>query len=130
MTILESIDDYIQDLSNLDVQFDSELFQRALDLIVGLEPEQLTDDQLEEVIFILDDIETEEDLTELRLSKRSSPEKKREARKYWRTNKVKIKVRRKKFKRSAEGRKRKRMKKRLLSVNKTPTGRRKVRYHV
>lgn len=128
--ILESIDDYIQDLSNLDVSFDEELFERALNFIVGLDPEQLDDNQLDDIISILDDMEIEDDITEAKRSKKSPSEKKKESRKYWRMNKSKIKLKRKKFKKSAEGRKLKRKKGVMASVGKTPTGRRKLKYNV
>jgi len=128
--LLGNIDVFTQDLSGLDVVFDEEIFNRALDLIVGLEPEQLNDEQLEEVMSLLDDLKTEDDITELRKSKRSAPEKRREARQYWRRNKQKIKLKRKKFRKSAEGRKRKRNRTRLAKSGRTAMGRRKVEYHV
>ena len=128
--ILEAIDDYIQDLSNLDVSFDEELFGRTLNFIVGLDPDQLDDDQLDDVISILDDMEIEDELEEVKKARRSPSDKKRESRKYWRMNKSKIKTKRKKFKASAEGRKLKRKKGTMASLNKSPTGRKKLSYNV
>jgi len=130
--ILEAITDYIPDIASLDVQYDEELFERLLDFVIALDPEQLNDIQLDNVTSMLDDLEMygEDGVSELRLSRRSSAEKKRQSRQYWRRNKQKIKLRRKKFKRSAEGRKKKRLTKIKARSGKTATGRRKVRYHI
>ena len=130
--ILEAITDYIPDVASLDVKYDEELFERLLNFIIELDPEQLGDEQLDTVESILDELEMfgEDGVSEIRLSKRSSAEKRRKSRQFYRRNRQKIKIRRKKFKRSAAGRKRKRLTKMKAKSGKTATGRRKVRYHI
>ena len=130
--ILEAIDNYIPDVASLDVQYDEELFERLLNFVIELEPEQLDDEQLYTIESILDELEMfgEDGVSEVRRSKRSSPEKRRKSRQFYRRNKQKIKIRRRKFKLSAAGRKKKRLTKMMAKSGKTSTGRRKVRYHV
>jgi hypothetical protein len=114
-------------------QQDENIFERVLDFIIELDPEVLTDEQLEEVSDILNDVELEGeddfDLTEVKLANKTSNEKKRYVRKYYKRNRQRIKIKLRKFNRSSEGRKRMNTKDRLAKANKTPTGRRKVRYH-
>jgi hypothetical protein len=125
------IDKYIPDISNIDMDFDDQIFDRLMNFIMELDPEILSDEQLEEISDILDNIEMHgEEVSELRRAKRSPPEKKRISRQFWRRNKQKIKKKRAKFKKSAEGRKRKRKKTRMAKSNKTPLGRRKITYNI
>ena len=127
--ITEAIEDYIQ---GLNVKYNEGLFERVLDFIMDLDPEILSDEQLEDVENILDTLELygeEEEVTEIIKARRSSPEKRREARQYWRKNKSKIKVKRKKFRKSAEGRKRKRKRGTMAKSNRTPTGRKMMTYN-
>ena len=132
ITITEAIEDYIVDTPELDAKRESESFERVLNFIINLEPEQLTDEQLDEVVSIIDMLEFqgEDGISEVIRAKKSTAEKKREARQFWRRNKAKIKLRRKKFKLSAKGRKRKQLKKRMEKVNKTPLGRKRIQYNV
>ena len=125
--IENTIDQYI---TTTKFNYDENIFDRVLDLVISLDPEQLDDGQLEEVMDIIDDLETEDEITEARRSGRTSIEKRREAKKYWNKNKVKIKLKRKKFKKSSEGRKRKRIRKRMEKSGRTALGRKKVTYHV
>lgn len=125
------IDKYIPDIANMDMEFDDIIFDRLMNFIMELDPEILSDEQLEEISDILDNIEMHgEEVSELKRAKRSPPEKKKLSRRFWRRNKQKIKKKRAKFKKSAEGRKRKRKKTRMAKSNKTPLGRRKITYNV
>jgi len=111
------------------IDLDEQLFNKMMDFIIELDENQLTEDQINRVVDILDSIDFEEELTEIKRAKRTPMQKKLYARKYRKKNRQKIKMKRKKFKRSAEGKKRSRLAKRLAKTNKTPTGRRKVKYH-
>jgi len=131
MDITEKIDDFYTNLENIDVEYDEQLFERALNVIIDLNPEILEEEQLDEIESILSDIELygEEDITEVKLAKKSSAEKRRMSKSFYRKNKAKVKVKRKKFKKSAAGKKRIRKTKQMAKSGKTATGRKKVRYH-
>lgn len=115
---------------------DDELFEEMANFIISLEPDQLNDKQLEKILDIMEELDVEpffdeiedEDVSEIRLAKKTKKIKKIKAKKYYRRNKSKIKKRRKMFKRSAKGRLRKKKSIRLAKVGKTATGRKKVRY--
>ena len=131
MDITKKIDDFYTNISDIDVEYDELLFERALNIIIDLDPEILEEEQLDEIESILSDIELygEEDITEVKLAKKSSAEKRRMSKKFYRKNKAKVKVKRKKFKKSAAGKKRVRKTKQMAKSGKTATGRKKVRYH-
>jgi len=111
------------------VDLDEQLFNKMMDFIIELDENQLTEEQLDKVVDIIDNIDFEEEITELRRAKKTTMQKKLYARKYRKKNRQKIKMKKKKFQRSAEGKKRKRLAQRMSKAHKTPTGRRKVQYH-
>ena len=115
---------------DLDPKSDEVMFNKMLNFIISLDPEQLTDNQLEEISNMLEDLEFEdEDLTEIKMSGKTSQEKRRYQARYYRRFRSKISQKRKKFRKSAEGRKRKKQSERMEKVGKTPTGKARVRYH-
>lgn len=120
---------------------DEELFTRAMDFISNLDPESLSDEQLETVDSIFEDLEVvseediedeedeeEESLDEIRYARRTKPKRRRIARMYYRRNKSRVRRARKKFKKSSLGRRRMRIAKRMARSGRTATGRRKVHY--
>ena len=147
--ILNKMDEYIEVLEQesdnilpknktkmkLSFEFDQKLFDKMANFIINLEPERLEDNQVEEIINIINDIETEietEDIQELKnpkLAKRTIASKNQASKKWYRANRTKIKRRKQKFRRSSEGRKREKSKERLSRQGRTSTGRKKVRYH-
>lgn len=120
---------------------DDEIFEAMADFITSLEPDQLSEDQIETVLDILEEIEVEstihdvedddldDDVSEKRLAGRTKVKTRLAARKYYKRNRSKIKKRKKKFKKSAAGKVRKRKAARMAKAGKTATGRKKVRYH-
>lgn len=128
--IIEQINGLLGPIENND----DIIFEKMAQFIMDLEPDQLSDNELDEVINIIDDLEMdagiEEQARATRRAKRTDPSKRQAAKRYYRANRSRIKRRKARFKRSAEGRKRERQKKRMARVGKTATGRRKVRYHV
>lgn len=131
--VLEQVDSYLYEPEEEDDS--QEIFDKLVNFIIELEPDSLSDDQLEEVMDILDQLEFEDELEEQqrkrrpKLADKSSIKKRQYSRKYTRRNRMKIKRKRNLFKRSAKGRKRKVLKKRMAQRFKSPTGRVKVRYH-
>lgn len=113
---------------NQQIDLDEKLFNKMMDFIMNLDENQLSEDQLSEVVDILNDIDFDE-VSELKKAKRTPQQKKIYARKYRLKNRQKIKIKKKKFQRSAEGKKRARLTKQFARSNKTATGRRKVSYH-
>lgn len=116
----------------VDYSFDEELFFKLADFIINLDPEKLSDSQVESVLEIIDELE-DEDIQEVRtpkLAKRASAMKNQYSKKWYRKNRAEIKRRKKKFRRSSEGRKRGKARERLARQGRTATGRKKVRYHV
>lgn len=122
----------VPEVENARFKTDKELFERMLNFISDMDPEQLDEKQLDTVLDILESLEPtddEDEIDEVKKAKRSSAEKKRLAKQYWRKNKAKIKRKRAKFKKSAAGKQRKRKAKIMAKSGKTATGRRKVSYH-
>lgn len=115
-----------------DVEDEEErLFVRMAEFIVGLEPNDLNDDDLETALNIIEDLDEffkEEVKEERPMAGKASAEKKSYARKWYRLSKNRIKKRKEKFNRSAEGRKR--LNKKEKNKNRTPTGKRRERYNV
>lgn len=145
MDLFDKIDDILEQESNilppkgkteveLDYSFDEEMFDRMANFIVNLDPEKLSDDQLEKVLNMIEDLEPEveeiEELRKPRLAKRTPAIKNQYSKKWYRKNRTHVRRRKAKFRRSAEGRKRANKRERLSRQGKTPTGRKKVRYHV
>ena len=133
--VLEQVDNFLNEpVEEEDIK--QELFNRLASFILELEPDSLSDNQLDEVVEILDHLEFEDELEEQqktqrrpKLAKKSDTKKKQYSRQYTRKNRALIKRKKLKFKRSGEGRKRGLLKKRMAKKFKTPTGRIKVRYH-
>ena len=127
--IIEQIDTI---LGNPTIQWDTDenLFMKMADFITDLDPDKLDDKQIEEVMNIIELLDVpDDDVTEVKLAGKSSTEKKNYSRRYTRKNKIKIQATKEKFKKSAEGNKRKRNKKRLSNQNLTPTKQRTTKYH-
>jgi hypothetical protein len=130
--VLEQVDSFLDE--PVEEDDGQELFDRVVNFIIELEPDSLSDDQLKEVMDILDhlefeDIEEQKQTRRPKLAKKSTIKKKQYSRQYTRKNRSKIKRKRILLKRSAQGRKRKKLKKRMAQKFRTPTDRLKVRYH-
>jgi len=101
--ILEQIDDYIVNISdrsgegNLDVDYDEKLFDKMVDFIVSLDPSQLTEDQLNNVLDIIEGFEFEdqvaadtEEIQEVRFLRKTTRAQRRKQKIWRRKNKAKI----------------------------------------
>ncbi len=139
MELFDVIDDILEHEnmilpSKVDDEQSSEdelLFNKLADFIVNLDPDKLTLEQVNKIINMIEGWEVD-DLQEIRrpkLSKKTPADKNQYSKKWYRTNKQSIKRRKKKFRRSSEGRKRLLKKDKLAKIGRTATGRRKVRYH-
>jgi len=129
MNIIEQIDTI---LGTPTIQWDTDenLFMKMADFITDLDPDKLDDKQIKEVMDIIELLDVPDDgVAEVKLAGKSSTGKKNYSRQYTRKNKIKIQATKEKFKKSAEGNKRKRNKKRLSTLNLTPTKQRTTKYH-
>ena len=133
--ILEKIEDYMvvsmmEPTPEVMYGGEEELFNKMADFIVSLDPEVLTDEEIEGVMDIINDLEilagTDDELELEEAAKRAKKtlaSKKTYGRQWYAKNKTKVKKTKKKIEKSAEGRKRQRRKGIMLRGNKTPTGR-------
>lgn len=111
--------------------FDEKLFNKMANFIINLDPDKLTDTQLEGVINMIDSLEIEiENLQERKgMARKSTLSKNQYSKKWYSKNKTEIKRRKEKFRRSSEGRKRAKMKRLNARRGKTATGRNKIQYN-
>jgi hypothetical protein len=122
--LLEQIDNFISG----DSDYDDELFGRMADFILELDDDQLSDNQLNEWELIISDLDSD-DISEVEMAKRSSSQKRAQAKRYYRSNKAKIRRKIKTFAKSSAGKTWARKSKQMARSGKTVTGRKKVKYH-
>jgi len=131
-TLLGNTDD--NNMFGVEPNFDEEIYDRMWEFITSLDPEQLTDDQADNVISIIEDIELEygneeedeDDVGEAVRAKRVriSPAARRQRRQQYRKSKAKMKRNVKQYRRSARGRQMAKKSKRMKKMGKTATGKR------
>jgi hypothetical protein len=138
MNIADKLDNYLNEDEKLDEFLpdeDTELMGRMFDFIMNLDSTNLTEDQLEEVTGIVDDIadedineifDEEDDVDEAISAKKVKikPSDKRKRRLAYRRNRAAIKLKAKKFRRTTKYKQWKRMKKRKATSGKTARGKR------
>ena len=89
--VLEQIEDFLAGtVPDIDVDLDEELFDQMVTFITSLDPEQLTEDQLEKVMDIVEGFGFEE-IEEVKLLGKTSRAQRKKAKIYRRKNKAKIK---------------------------------------
>ena len=123
MDILTKLNDFTE------YDLDQNIFDRAVNFCLSLNPEILTDKQLEDLTGLINQIESAENIDEVKRAKKSLAVRKQYGKAYARKNRIRLKAKKKKIKNSAEGRKRARAKDRMAAAGKTPGGRRKVIYN-
>lgn len=138
MNIADKLENYLNENEKLDEFLpdeDTELMSRMFDFIMNLDYENLTEDQLEEVTDIVDNLadedineifDDEDDVDEAVSAKKVKikPSDKRRRRMEYRRNRAAIKLRAKKFRRTTKYKQWKRMKKRKATSGKTARGKR------
>jgi hypothetical protein len=144
MDLLETIDDILEQEKSIlpkdktktkvNFEFDENMFDKMANFIINPDPDSLSDSQVESVINMIEELEVDvEELDELRkpkMAKKTVSTENQYSKRWYRKNRTNIKRRKAKFRRSSEGRKRLMKKKKLAKMGRTPTGRKKVRYHV
>lgn len=135
MELLKTIDDILEQEThilppkdkNTEFSFDEMLFNKMANFIINLDPDSLSENQVQEIIDMIEELEVIEEAA--RLAKMTTSNKNQYSKKWYRTNKDSIKKRKDKMARSSQGRKRAKMKGKLSRIGRTATGRRKVKYH-
>ena len=136
--IQSKIENYLEEESNDDYlpEEDIQLMDKMIDFIMSLDTENLTEDQIEEVTDLIDEIsdnniddifdEDEDNIDELVQAKKVkiSPALKRARRRAYRKNRAAIKLKAKKFRKTTKFKQWARKKKRRASQGKTATGKR------
>ena len=138
MELFEKIDDILEQENHIlpkkatkvksEFSFDELMFNKMANFIINLDPNDLNDDQIQEVINMIEKLEIEI-VQEERLARKTLQPKNQYSKKWYRANKTEIKRRKEKFARSSEGRKRSRREGKLAKIGKTATGRRQVKYN-
>jgi len=138
MNIADKLENYLnenEEVGDFLPDEDTELMSRMLDFIMNLNSDNLSEDQLEEVTEIIDNIadddineifDEDEDVDEAISAKKVKikPSDKRKRRMAYRRNRAAIKLRAKKFRRTTKYKQWARMKKRKASSGKTARGKR------
>lgn len=136
--IHKKLEDYLSESEKVDEflpEEDTELMERMADFIMGLDYENLSDDQIEEMTDIVDDLADEDineifdeddDIEEAIAAKKVKirPSDKRRRRMEYRRKRAAIKLKAKKFRRTTKYKQWVRMKKRKAGSGKTARGKR------
>ncbi|HUS49761.1 MAG TPA: hypothetical protein VMZ91_06325 [Candidatus Paceibacterota bacterium] len=126
-SLIESIDDFITPML---FKTDEDLFGRMINFIMELEPDSLTTEQLNIVMSIIEDIESQDDMEESILkSKKSTMSHNRYSKKYYSLNKTKVNNKKDQVKKSLDGKEKERKEEIMKKSNRTPTGKKKTRYN-
>jgi hypothetical protein len=134
-TLIEKLENYMkvsmfEPTPEISFISDEEVFNKMANFITELDPEILSDEQLETITDIINNLEVDvTDMDEAKMAKKSLASKKTYGRLYYHKNKLRVQKQKKKIQKSVEGRKRERAEERLKKGNKTPTGRPVRKYH-
>ena len=133
MNILDKIDEQIDFMianPHFEVVSDEKLFADMANFLIDIDPEQLTDSQLQKMVEIFTNLESEaEAIDEEVKAKKDTASNKQYGASYYRKKKQTIKKKKVDLERSIEGKKRSRMKPIMAKGRKTATGRHKVTYN-
>jgi hypothetical protein len=125
--IEEQIEDFITPII---WNMDENIFGRMANLIMNLDPETLSTEQLGIVMSIIEDMEAQDDLEESMLkSKKSTMSHNRYSKTYYSLNKTKINNKKAQVKKSLDGKEKEQKEEIMKKSNRTPTGKKKTRYN-
>ena len=125
--IEEQIEDFITPII---WKVDEDVFSKMANLIMNLDPESLSTEQLSIVMNIIEDMESQDDIEESLLkSKKSKPSHNRYSKKYYSLNKTKVNNKKAQVKKSLDGKTKEKKKVIMGKSNRTASGRKKTRYN-
>lgn len=104
---------------------DDDIMERMFDLITSLDADQLTEDQTDEAINIIDELDEENEISEfVKIRQKIDRQTRRERKKEYRKKKARLKQKAKRYRKTAAYKKWLKKKKRFAKVGKTATGKR------
>lgn len=131
MKTLDKITNYLNDQEDFDpgsygIEYleDDALLEKMYNFIVSLDSDKLSDDQANELVSIIDNLAGDEEEIDEIQRVRMNPAAKRKRKALYRKNKSKIKIKAKRYRRTAGYKKYKKKAKRLSKTGKTSTGKR------
>lgn len=129
-SVYDKIDNYLNEqevigTENANYLKDDELLEKMYNFITSLDSNKLSDMEAEELVGIIDELagEDEDELDEIQRV-RMSPADKRKRSKAYKKNKSRIKIKAKRYRRTASYKKYKKKSKRMSKTGKTSTGKR------
>ena len=126
-SLIEAIDDFITPMI---FKTDEDIFSRMFDFIMNIEPDSLTTEQLNTVMSIIEDMESQDEMGESILkSKKAKMSHNRYSKKYYSLNKNKVNSKKAQIKKSLEGKTKENKEKVMGKSDRTITGRKKTRYN-
>lgn len=131
MAVEDKIEKFLEKDPDIEAEMDEDIIDQMLEFFMGLEPDQVSDEQantIMEIIDYWDDDENKEleELSELvRKKVRIDPAERRKRKKEYRRKKGKKKRELRKYRRSARGKLMARKAKRMAKRGRTATGKRK-----
>jgi hypothetical protein len=128
--IMELLDKLSKILEEEDYEDDDVLIEKMFDLIESLDPDQLSEDQADILADIFDMLAPEEEETNEVFKKRQRRDisARRQRRREYRKRRAQIKIKAKKYRRSAKGRKTLRKAKRYAKIGRTSTMKRQRKF--
>jgi hypothetical protein len=122
--------DILLEIEEFEDGIDQVMFNRSINFMLALDPDILTDKQLEDLSDIISQIEfLGGGMEEAKRAKKSLSTIKQYSRSYYRKNKISLKGKKERVKNTVDGRKRKRNKKKNAKRKKSPGGRNQIIYN-
>lgn len=122
MSHLNDEDGVVASTDQLEYMEDDELLEKMYDLITTLDADKLSEWQAEQLVDIIDDLAGDDEPVDEVKRVRISPAEKRNRARSYKKNKQKIKVRAKRYRKTAGYKKYKKKSKRMSKSGKTSTG--------
>ncbi len=133
MSILDKIDEQLDFMvmnPHFEVIADEKLFADMANFLIDIDPEQLTDSQLQKMVEIFTNLQSEAEQVDEEIKAKKTPQtKKTYAASYYGKKKTDIKQKKIELEKSIKGKTRKTMAPIKAKGRKTPTDRHKVTYH-
>lgn len=122
--------DILKEIEDFEDGIDQVMFNRTVNFLLAIDPDILTDKQLEDLSDIISQIEfLGGGMEEAKRAKKSLATIKQYSRSYYRKNKISLKGKKERVKNSVDGRKRKKNKNKNAKAKKSPGGRNQIIYN-
>ena len=126
----KSIEEQIEDfITPVIWSMDENIFGRMANLIMDLDPDTLSPDQLDIVMSIIEDMEAQDIDESILKSKKSKMSHNRYSKKYYSLNKTKVNSKKAQVKKSLDGKAKEKKEEIMKKSGRTASGRKKTRYN-